>query len=571
MEEPAAPYGLLEVRGDGREIEEVRMEVEERLARRLRERARALEVSAASVCHVAWGRVLGRVSGEEDVVFGTVLLGRMGGGEGAERVLGMFINTLPTRVRVGKASVERSVRETHKQLGELMRYEHASLASAQRCSGVEAPRPLFSALLNYRHTRQEVARSLEAGDGWAGIEVIDTEERTNYPLTLSVDDLGEGFVLTAQAVRPIEARRICEYMRMALEQIVEALERAPGTEVREIEVVPEVERRQIVEEWNRTKREIPEATLVELFEEQVQRTPEAVAIKSGDKKISYGKLNERANRLAHYLRRLGVERDDVVGVCLERGIEVVIGILGIVKAGAAYLPLDPEYPPSRLLYMVRDSGARVVVSDRLQGERLAGSDAEVINLSTVEAEAEDVRENPRVEVCGDNLAYVIYTSGSTGEPKGIEVTHRGVARLVCQTDYVEIREMDVIAQASTISFDAATFEIWGALVHGARLHCISRDLLLQPGLLAEELIAEEVSTIFLTTALFNQVARSEPRAFKGCREILFGGEKVDPYGWRRCSNKRGQSGCCTSTGQQRRRLLRHGEKLVERRSKKRRR
>ncbi len=528
VDEPTAPYGLLEVQGDSLDIKEAQIELDAILARRLRERARAMGVSAASLCHLAWARVLARVSGSEDVVFGTVLFGRMGGGEGSERVLGLFINSLPIRVRVGKESVERSVKKTHELLGELMKHEHASLALAQRCSGVAAPTPLFSSLLNYRHSRQ-VEQLPEARQSWAGIEVIHSEEWTNYPLILSVEDWGDEFALTAQAVRPIEPDRICNYMRNALEALVEALEREPEIEMRAIEVLVE-ERTLILEEWNRTEREIPEASVVELFEEQVRRSPGAVAIVSGSEEITYRDLNLRANRLAHYLRGRGVGRDDVVGVCLERGIDMVTALLGILKAGGAYLPLDPEYPLSRLLYMVKDSGVRVVISNPLLGERLGDGALEVINLATVEAEAKNATENPGIDVCGNNLAYVTYTSGSTGEPKGIEITHRGVVRLVCQTNYVEIRETDVIAQASTISFDAATFEIWGALLHGARLYCISRDLLLQPRLLAEELITQGINTIFLTTALFNQVARSEPRAFKGCREVLIGGEKLDS-GW----------------------------------------
>jgi hypothetical protein len=186
VNEPTAPYGLVNVHGDGREIREARREVEERLCGRLIRTARKLGVSAASLYHLAWAQVLARVSGRANVVFGTVLFGRMEGGEGVDRAPGMFINTLPVRIRVGERGVEESVLETHRTLTELLRHEHAALAVAQRCSGVEAPAPLFSALMNYRHGREE------KGDGvweWEGIEALRGGERTNYPISLNVDDL----------------------------------------------------------------------------------------------------------------------------------------------------------------------------------------------------------------------------------------------------------------------------------------------------------------------------------------------------------------------------------------------
>ena len=344
VEEPTAPFGLLDVQGDGRGIEEARMWLDEDLARRMRERARKLGVSAASMCHVAWARVLAKVSGREDVVFGTVLFGRMQGGAGADRVMGLFINTLPVRIRVGEESVEASVRGTHAMLAELMRHEHASLALAQRCSGVPAPMPLFTALLNYRHSPGVGSSGkAEAERAWEGMEWLRGEERTNYPFTLSVDDLGEGFGLTAQtSMRAIGAERVCEYMSTALESLVEALETEPGRAVRSIEVLPEEERRRVLYEWNETGRSIRREKCVhELFEEQVERTPEAVAVVYGEQELSYRELNPRANRLAHYLRKLGVKPDERVGICVERGLEMMVGLLGVLKAGGAYVPLDP--------------------------------------------------------------------------------------------------------------------------------------------------------------------------------------------------------------------------------------
>ena len=215
--------------------------------------------------------------------------------------MGLFLNTLPVRVKMA-TSVEVGVRQTHAALAQLMYHEHAPLALAQRCSGVAAPAPLFSALLNYRHTASGgVSRPLD------GIDVLSSQERTNYPVTLSVNDFGEELSLSAQVVESLDARRMCEYMNCALQELVDALERAPKSPLNELRILPEAERHQVLVEWNATETAYPSDRCVhELFEEQVARTPDAVAVVHDDVQVSYGELNARANRLAHYLRSLGV-------------------------------------------------------------------------------------------------------------------------------------------------------------------------------------------------------------------------------------------------------------------------
>ncbi|HEX2077184.1 MAG TPA: amino acid adenylation domain-containing protein, partial [Longimicrobium sp.] len=305
VDEPTAPFGLLDVRGDGSGIEQARLDVDEALAARLRERARALGVSAATVCHVAWAQVLGRASGRDDVVFGTLLFGRMQGGEGAERVMGPFINTLPVRVRTGTVAAEAGVRQTHAQLAKLLRHEHAPLVLAQRCSAVDASAPLFTSLLNYRYSKRKTPASAPAAPAPAGT-ASQGGERTNYPLALSVDDLGDGFSLIAQAPASVQPLRVCEMMHAALESLVQALETAPGAALGRLDVLPEAERARVVGEWNRTDAEYASACIHELFERQVERAPGATAVRFGDERLSYAELNARANRLAHHLRSRGV-------------------------------------------------------------------------------------------------------------------------------------------------------------------------------------------------------------------------------------------------------------------------
>ncbi|TYO66119.1 amino acid adenylation domain-containing protein, partial [Bradyrhizobium hipponense] len=242
IDEPTMPFGLSEIRGDGRGGHEARRMLPQALNARLREQARRLGVSLASLCHLAWGQVVARSSGREQVVFGTVLFGRMHGGAGTDRAMGLFINTLPLRLDLDGTGVEASVRTTHARLAELLAHEHASLALAQRCSRVAAPAPLFSALLNYRHTTPAAMSGSASNDGLKGVEWLGGEERTNYPLSLSVEDFGEALGLTAQVAEPVSADRVCGYMQRALEQVAEALEHAPNTPVRDLDILSSAER-----------------------------------------------------------------------------------------------------------------------------------------------------------------------------------------------------------------------------------------------------------------------------------------------------------------------------------------
>ncbi|MCJ9736383.1 condensation domain-containing protein, partial [Bradyrhizobium sp. PRIMUS42] len=260
-------------------------------------------------------QVVARTSGRGRVVFGTVLFGRMEAGAGGDRTMGLFINTLPLRLDLDDTAVEDSVRDTHGRLTDLMAHEHASLALAQRCSGVAAPAPLFSSILNYRHNA--MPGDLVADKDGSGIEWLGGEERTNYPLMLAVEDYGQALGLTAQIVRPFSADHICALMQRALDQLAEMLEHAPRAPVRQLDILPVEERQLLLEAWNRTHAQYSgERLFVAQFEAQVRRSPEAIALVFGETELSYAALNARANRLARRLRDRSVGTDIVVGLAL---------------------------------------------------------------------------------------------------------------------------------------------------------------------------------------------------------------------------------------------------------------
>ena len=404
--------------------------------------------------------------------------------------MGLFVNTLPLRLSLDGRSVEVAVRETHARLALLMRHEHASLALAQRCSAVPPPVPLFSpSLMNYRYIRGG-PESLAAGAlKELGIELLRAEERTNYPCALSVDDLGDlGFELEVQIADEIEPARACRFMHAALEHLVQALEQAPATPVGSLGVLSGVERDEVLYGWNHTAAPPPPATLPSLFEARVTRTPNAVAVVFGEALLTYGELNRRANQLAHVLIRRGVGPEHLVGLCVERTPEMIVGLLAILKAGAAYLPLDLAYPGARLGLMLDDARPRLILTDAETASRLPAD----IPFLVIEADGDttDGDTNPtdaqrRGALAVGHPAYVIYTSGSTGRPKGVVVTHAGVTALAAaQVERLGVTAASRVLQFASLNFDASLWEVVMALTSGAALVLAPPEALSGPPLRA---------------------------------------------------------------------------------------
>ncbi|CAJ5666418.1 syringomycin synthetase [Burkholderia pseudomallei] len=535
IDEPTAPFGLLSVQGDGREIAEAARRLKPELSGALRGHARRLGVSAASMMHVAWGLVLSRTTGRQDVVFGTVLFGRMQGGAQSDRALGLFINTLPVRMRVAQTGVEASVKGTHAQLAELMRHEHAPLVLAQRCSGVPAQTPLFTSLLNYRYSKPKVAAAHIAD----GIELLDGHERTSYPLSVTVDDHERDFTIVAKVCERIGPQRVCELMELALEQLTRALSANPGGELAELDVLPAAERTQVLHGWNETGRAYArDACLHQLFEAQVSRTPEAAAVICGDETLSYTDLDARANRLAHYLRGQGVGPDTRVGLALGRGVEMMTGLLAILKAGGAYVPLDPGYASERLRAILDDSRPAIVLADaagRTALDALAGAPP----IADLHADASRwsalPSTPPRVEgLTPRHLAYVIYTSGSTGQPKGVMVEHASVVNLWRALDEAIYRTHPSARRVSlnaSIAFDSLVKQ-WVQLLSGRTLVVVPEPVRFDGRRLLDAIGRDRIDVFDCTPsqlALIEGARGPEDEAYP--QVTLVGGEAIGEGMW----------------------------------------
>ncbi|MEJ2767903.1 non-ribosomal peptide synthase/polyketide synthase [Mycetohabitans sp. B46] len=533
VDEPTLPFGLTDVHRDGTHVTESHRMLPQDLNNRLRAQAKQLGVSLASLCHLAWAQVLARVTGQQQVVFGTVLFGRMQAGDGADSAMGLFINTLPLRVDL-KNSVQDGVRHTHARLATLLEHEHASLGLAQRCSGVPAGTPLFSALLNYVHEGllpSEIQTT-------PGIEFLGTQERDNYPLGLSVEDRGHALGLTAQAVQPLDPDQICGYMQQALESLAAALEHTPHLPIQQLNVLPANERTLLLETWSATPSSpahdgaigsAQAQMLHQLFEAQAEKTPHHVAIVFGQQQCSYYELNTRANQLAHYLRTLGVGPEVIVGVYIERSIDMLVGVLGILKAGGAYLPLDPNYPAERIAYMLGNANVPVLITQSHLEAQLPDIQAQRVRIDTDWARiAAQPHHAPQSGASPHHLAYVIYTSGSTGRPKGVMVDHYAVSsRLHAGQQLLSLRSDDHCLQQISLSFDASIEEIFLPLMAGATLVMADPTIQMDASRLAALMAQQHISVIDITPAMLEQLCATESAAdCRHLRLVLCGAEAL---------------------------------------------
>ena len=357
-----------------------------------------------------------------------------------------------------------------------------------------------------------------------------------FDLTLGMENTASGIAGVFEYNRDLFDASTIERMAGHFVTLLEGIVTNPHQQVSQLPLLTEVEQQQLLFDWNETQTDYPsEQCIHELFEEQVARTPNAVAVVFEEEQLTYEQLNCRANQLAHYLRSQGVGADVLVGLCVERSLEMVVGLLGILKAGGAYVPLDPEYPTERLSFLLEDTQVKVLLTQEKFVETLHATSllpphqADIFCLdrdwSTLNQGNKDNLNNI---TNAENLAYLIYTSGSTGKPKGVLVNHQAVNRLVLSTNYIQLTANDCIAQAANIAFDAATFEIWGALLHGAKVAIITKSVLLNTQEFATNIEYHKINVLFLTTALFNQLANLVPEAFGSLKYLLFGGEAVDP-------------------------------------------
>ena len=524
IEEPTFPFGLTDTLGDGGGIQEASKMLPSDISAQLRLVSRKLQVSPAVLFHAAWGLVIGRCSNKEYAVFGSLFSGRLQGSLGADQSLGLFINTLPVVLHI-EGSVSEYVNQVKQELQGLLPYEQTPLSNIQHWSGVPNDTPLFSALLNYRHS----SPSSDTIDTDLGITLLGDKERTNYPFEISVDDLGKDFSITAYIDGDVAPSRVIMYMEMALQGLVRDFVNEDAVEVGSLSILPEAELK-LLNSFNDTKISYPlDQTVVDLFSAQVSLTPSATALLYEGLELSYKELDDRSNQLARYLKEKGIESEGLVGICITRSFEMVIGVLGILKSGAAYVPIKPDFPSSRISHIVEETNCSIVLTDSLS---LASLDLLDVTKVILDGDTPEYTEypvtSPDITIAPDSLSYVIYTSGSTGIPKGAMIEHRGLLNhLLLMIDELEMDSDSVVAFTAPFTFDISVWQLLSALVCGGRVAIYSEDMILDPQLLEGSLSEDGVSILQLVPSYVSELLDVEtPKGLYALKYFLVTGEAV---------------------------------------------
>ncbi len=468
--------------------------------------------------------LMSRLAGDEDFALGTPVAGRPF--PELAPLVGFFANTVAVRADLsGSPAYAEVLDRARKRVAEALHGQQVPFERIVDALGV-ARDPSRNPLFQVAFAMREQGTSELALEGTVVRRDPERHGRAKFDLTTSVLEGPEGTYVHWEYCTELFERATVERMARQFEMLIASIVESPSSPVGSLALMDDATRDRVVAWGHETARPYPDDTTI-------PRRQAAIAERRGDAPavgaLTHAGLERAANRLAHALREAGVGRGTFVAVSHAKADDIAVAWLAVLKAGGAYVPIDAELPAERLAYMMRDARIAHVVADELVAARLAAPGVRAIvpareaaRLATLPEVAPDDASGP------DDAAYVIYTSGSTGTPKGVVVPHRAVLRLVCGTDYVELGDDDRVAQLAHPAFDASTFEFWGPLLNGASIVPVAKTTAIEPRAFAQALEAGGVTTIFVTTALFNAVAREAPAAFRRCRTVLFGGEAVEP-------------------------------------------
>ncbi|WP_141543907.1 non-ribosomal peptide synthetase, partial [Bacillus toyonensis] len=496
-------------------------QISEELTEKLQEWVRNNRLTLNTLIQGAWAYLMSRYSGESDVVFGVTSSGRPTDLIGAENMVGLFINTLPTRIQLTEdTSVVEWLHNIQMKEMERRQYEYSPLVDIHGWSEIPRSSTLFHTLYVFENYPIQGERN-------AHLRLLEVQsaEQTNYPLTL-ITMPGKEITLKLMYDRHYFDEETMHRIQGHLSQTLIQMTKNSAIKLSEITYLTPEERAQLLEKWNETTMEMSQEGLIcDRFEAQALRYPDAIAVVDQMRKWTYGELDAQANQLAHVLKRKGVVPESVVGVYLPRSAELISSLLGILKAGGAYVVLDPLYPTSRLQYMIEDAGIQIVVTTAAQESIF--EQVETVRLDEI------IDENviaPKRRVKPEHLAYIVYTSGSTGKPKGVMVEYRSLMNMVYWHQAVyQITAQDRATQIAGIAFDSAVQEIWPYLTAGAALYLSTEELRIDPEALRDWLIDSKITASFAPTPILERLLNLSWPEKVDLRFIITGGEQLTQY------------------------------------------
>ncbi|TPG85648.1 amino acid adenylation domain-containing protein [Brevibacillus laterosporus] len=466
--------------------------------------------------------LLSKYSGQEDIIIGSTIAGRQHAD--VDNIMGMFVNTLAMRNQPLGNKVYgdflTEVKENALLAYENQDYQFEELVEKLHIRRDMSRNPLFDVMFTMQNMDMP---TIELHD-FTCKECKQERSASKFDVTFYAyenadeNEITIGLQYRTKLFRSSSMQKMLAHFQMILKGICENRQ----VTLADLDILTPEERHTILTDFNDTIVDYPHTqTISELFEEQVKKTPTHTAVVFENKHYTYQELNERSNMLARTLREKGVKEDDIVGIMTEHSLEMIVGLLGILKAGGAYLPIDPEYPEERIEYMLEDSRVNLLVTQR------AYSGKPFFSKEILDVTDEQIYTNDADNLChtgtSDSLAYVMYTSGSTGNPKGVMIENKSVVRLVKNTNYLAFQEGDKLLQTGTLSFDASTFEIWGALLNGLQLHLVRKYTILDPMKLEMYINENHINILWLTSSLFNVMAQEIPSMFKKVDYLLVGG------------------------------------------------
>ncbi|HCF9838960.1 TPA: non-ribosomal peptide synthase/polyketide synthase [Pseudomonas aeruginosa] len=501
--------------------------------RRLAELAREQKITVNTLVQAAWLMLLQRYTGQDSVAFGATVAGRPAELNGIEEQIGLFINTLPVIASpLPQQSLASWLQAVQGENLALREFEHTPLYDIQRWAG-QGGEALFDNILVFENYPVSQMLQQQASQGLA-FGAVGNHEQTNYPLTLSVS-LGQRlelqFAYDREHFDDASVARLDRHLTHLLAQMVE---RPASTCLAEFQLLEAAERRQAIFDWGRNPGRYPDERSVEqLFASRAAMEPERVALLFEERQLSYGELNAQANRLAHRLIELGVGPDVLVGIAVERGLEMIVSLLAVLKAGGAYVPLDPEYPQERLGYMIEDSGIALLLSQSHLLQRLpAASGIACLALDQARDWQDRPASDPQLRAHPQNLAYVMFTSGSTGRPKGVGISRESLSRHThVSLEFFGIGPDDRVLQFSTFNFDGFVEQLYPPLACGASVVLRGTEIW-DSETLYREIVERRITTVDLTTAYWNMLAKDFAnqgvRDYGALRQVHAGGEAMPP-------------------------------------------